>query len=82
MLPVSRTVRSSDLVVTVVAGDGYGGDIKFSVRRFGADGTVPRNINSVNFSETAGLGMRAKTEPCISLHSLTSASVQISSYSC
>lgn len=36
------------LVVTVVAGDGYGGDIKFSVG-VGAGRYIPRNINSVDF---------------------------------
>ena len=36
-------------VVTVVAHDGYGGDIKFSV--------------GLTISETAGLGMRAKQDP-------------------
>ena len=49
------------LVVTVVAGDGYGGDIKFSVV-VGADGTyLGTSIQSI--SETAGRGMRVKTSP-------------------
>ena len=46
------------LVVTVVAGDGYGGDIKFSV----GDGTY-LGTSILSISETAGLGMRVKTSP-------------------
>lgn len=49
------------LVVTVVAGDGYGGDIKFSVG-IKADGTYS-GTSILSISETAGLGMRAKTDP-------------------
>ena len=49
------------LVVTVVAGDGYGGDIKFSVG-VGADGTY-LGTSILSISETAGLGMRVKTSP-------------------
>ena len=49
------------LVVTVVAGDGYGGDIKFSVG-IGADGTY-LGTSILSISETAGLGMRVKTSP-------------------
>lgn len=48
-------------VVTVVAGDGYGGDIKFSVG-VKADGTYS-GTSILSISETAGLGMRAKTDP-------------------
>ncbi len=48
-------------VVTVVAGDGYGGDIKFSVG-VKADGTYS-DTSILSISETAGLGMRAKTDP-------------------
>lgn len=48
-------------VVTVVAGDGYGGDIKFSVG-VSADGTY-KGTSILSISETAGLGMRAKTDP-------------------
>ena len=48
-------------VVTVVAGDGYGGDIKFSVG-IKADGTYS-GTSILSISETAGLGMRAKTDP-------------------
>ena len=44
-------------VVTVVAHDGYGGDIKFSVG-LSTDGTYLGTL-----SETAGLGMRAKQDP-------------------
>ena len=47
------------LVVTVVAGDGYGGDIKFSVG-VGADGTY-LGTSILSISETAG--MRVKTSP-------------------
>lgn len=50
----------SGLVVTVVANDGYGGDIKFSVG-IKKDGTV-NGISILNISETAGLGMKAKEE--------------------
>lgn len=48
-------------VVTVVAGDGYGGDIKFSVG-VKADGTYS-GTSILSISETAGLGMRAKQDP-------------------
>lgn len=48
-------------VITVVAGGGYGGDIKFSCG-IGVDGTyLGTSILSIN--ETAGLGMRAKQDP-------------------
>ncbi len=46
------------MVVTVVAKDGYGGDIKFSVG-IQKDGTV-NGISILSISETAGLGMKAK----------------------
>lgn len=48
-------------VVTVVAGDGYGGDIKFSVG-LSTEGEC-KGISILSISETAGLGMRAKTDP-------------------
>jgi Na+-translocating ferredoxin:NAD+ oxidoreductase subunit G len=48
------------LVVTVIANDGYGGDIKFSVG-IQKDGTV-NGISILSISETAGLGMKAKEE--------------------
>ena len=48
------------LVVTVIANDGYGGDIKFSVG-IRKDGTV-NGISILSISETAGLGMKAKEE--------------------
>lgn len=48
-------------VITVVAGDGYGGDIKFSVG-ISSDGEyLGTSILTIN--ETAGLGMRAKQDP-------------------
>ena len=49
------------LVVTVNAHDGYSGDIRYSV---GVDpeGTI-KGISLLEISETAGLGMRAKTDP-------------------
>lgn len=46
------------LVVTVIAKDGYGGDIKFSVG-IQKDGTV-NGISILTINETAGLGMKAK----------------------
>ncbi len=42
-------------VITVVAGDGYGGDIKYSVG-IAADGTY-KGTSILSISETAGLGM-------------------------
>lgn len=48
-------------VITVVASDGYAGDIKFSVG-IKADGTYA-GTSILSISETAGLGMRAKTDP-------------------
>jgi len=48
-------------VITVVASDGYGGDIKYSVG-VAADGTY-KGTSILSINETAGLGMRAKTDP-------------------
>ena len=48
-------------VVTVVAHDGYGGDIKFTVG-ISTDGKV-LGVSFLSISETAGLGMRAKQDP-------------------
>ena len=48
-------------VITVVASDGYGGDIKFSVGVSTEGEYLGTSILSI--SETAGLGMRAKTDP-------------------
>ena len=48
-------------VITVVAGDGYAGDIKFSVG-ITADGEY-KGTSILSISETAGLGMRVKTSP-------------------
>ena len=50
-------------VITVVAGDGYGGDIKFSVG-LSTDGTY-LGTSILTISETAGLGMRAKQDPSV-----------------
>ena len=52
---------TADEITEVVAGDGYGGDIKFSVG-VGADGTY-LGTSILSISETAGLGMRVKTSP-------------------
>lgn len=49
------------LVVTVNAHDGYAGDIRYSVG-VDPDGTL-KGISLLEISETAGLGMRAKTDP-------------------
>lgn len=49
------------LVVTVTAHDGYGGDIVFSVGIL-PDGTI-NGVSITSIAETAGLGMRAKTDP-------------------
>lgn len=49
------------LVVTVVAGDGYAGDIKFSVGISKEGEYLGTSILSIG--ETAGLGMRVKTDP-------------------
>lgn len=48
-------------VVTIVAGDGYSGDIQFSVGISSEGKYTGTSILSIN--ETAGLGMRAKTDP-------------------
>ena len=47
-------------VITVVAGDGYGGDIKFSTG-ISSDGKY-MGTSILSISETAGLGMNAKTD--------------------
>ena len=49
------------LVVTVNAHDGYSGDIRYSVG-IAPDGTL-KGTSILEISETAGLGMRAKTDP-------------------
>ena len=49
------------LVVTVNAHDGYAGDIRYSVG-IDKEGTL-KGISLLEISETAGLGMRAKTDP-------------------
>lgn len=49
------------LVVTVNAHDGYSGDIRYSVG-VDTDGTL-KGTSLLEISETAGLGMRAKTDP-------------------
>lgn len=49
------------LVVTVNAHDGYSGDIRYSVG-IDPEGTL-KGISILEISETAGLGMRAKTDP-------------------
>ena len=49
------------LVVTVIAHDGYGGDIKYAVG-IDKDGIL-QGISFLAISETAGLGMRAKQDP-------------------
>jgi len=48
-------------VITVVAHDGYAGDIKFSVG-ISKDGEC-LGTSILSIGETAGLGMRAKTDP-------------------
>lgn len=49
------------LVLTVVAHDGYSGDIIYSV---GIDKSKKiTGVSILNISETAGLGMKAKTDP-------------------
>ncbi len=48
-------------VITVVASDGYAGDIKFSVGVSAEGEYLGTSILSIG--ETAGLGMRAKTDP-------------------
>ncbi len=48
-------------VITVVASDGYAGDIRFSVG-ISTDGEY-LGTSILSIGETAGLGMRAKTDP-------------------
>ena len=48
-------------VITVTDSAGYAGDIKFSVG-VGTDGTY-KGTSILSIGETAGLGMRAKTDP-------------------
>ena len=47
-------------VFTVTTGEGYGGDIQFTLG-VAADGTM-QGISFLSISETAGLGMRANTD--------------------
>ena len=47
-------------VLTVTTGEGYGGDIQFSMG-VSADGVI-QGISFLSISETAGLGMRADTD--------------------
>ena len=47
-------------VFTVTTGEGYGGDIQFTLG-LSADGTI-RGISFLSIEETAGLGMRADTD--------------------
>lgn len=53
--------ETAGYVVTVTDSDGYGGDIKFTVG-ISTDGKV-LGVSFLSISETAGLGMRAKTDP-------------------
>lgn len=48
-------------VITVTDGEGYGGDIKFSVG-ISPEGKV-LGVSFLSINETAGLGMRAKQDP-------------------
>lgn len=57
----SKAGTYSGVALTVTAHDGYGGDIQFSVGIL-PDGTIS-GISILSISETAGLGMRAKTDP-------------------
>ena len=57
---VDASDNSLGYVITVVSGEGYGGDIQFSVG-IQADGTV-NGISILSISETAGLGMNANTD--------------------
>ena len=52
--------NSLGYVITVVSGEGYGGDIQFSVG-IQKDGTV-NGISILSIGETAGLGMNANTD--------------------
>ena len=64
---ISEVVKGTDngetvgYVITVTAHDGYAGDIKFSVGLSSEGEYLGTSILSI--SETAGLGMRAKTDP-------------------
>ena len=60
MEAVDASDNSLGYVITVVSGEGYGGDIQFSVG-IQADGTV-NGISILSISETAGLGMNANTD--------------------
>lgn len=53
--------RIVGFVITVVAHDGYAGDIRFSVGISNEGEYLGTSLLSI--SETAGLGMRAKTDP-------------------
>lgn len=53
--------KVTGFVITVVAHDGYAGDIRFSVGVSGDGEYLGTSLLSI--SETAGLGMRAKTDP-------------------
>ena len=53
--------ETAGYVVTVTDSDGYGGDIKFSTG-ISSDGKY-MGSSILSISETAGLGMRAKTDP-------------------
>ena len=53
--------ETAGYVVTVTDSDGYGGDIKFSTG-ISSDGKY-MGTSILSISETAGLGMRAKTDP-------------------
>ncbi len=60
MEAVDASDNSLGYVITVVSGEGYGGDIQFSVG-IKADGTV-NGISILTIGETAGLGMNANTD--------------------
>ena len=59
MNAVDGSGASLGYVITVVTGEGYGGDIQFSMG-VQTDGTL-NGISILSISETAGLGMRADT---------------------
>lgn len=60
MEAIDASDNSLGYVLTVVSGEGYGGDIQFSVG-IQSDGTV-NGISILSISETAGLGMNAANE--------------------
>ncbi len=60
MEAVDASDASLGYVITVISGEGYGGDIQFSVG-IQADGTV-NGISILSIGETAGLGMNANTD--------------------